>query len=167
MGFLEACVITPFIKFLLSEEIFTLSLAVCLFVFHLFFFSFPVCDFWMNLVFDALFMQKVGTCFLIGAKFSELCLWFLVGFGWLWNVGVIISCIINTKNYWKYQRDCAWSCARRINTTWKICRSTKSTNQKGVRSAHRTDLCFSICRFFHMVFILRAQPHAQSLCYFQ
>ena len=42
--------------------------------------------------------------------------------------------------------DCAWGCAWGINTTEKICRS-KSTNQEGVRSAHRTDLCFSICRF--------------------
>ena len=37
----------------------------------------------------------------------------------------------------------------------------------GVRSSHRTDLCFSmICRFFQVVFILRAQPHAQSLFLF-
>ena len=53
----------------------------CVFVL-LFFFFFPVCDIWMNLVFHALFVLKVGVCFLIGAKFSELCLWFLVGFGW-------------------------------------------------------------------------------------
>ena len=44
----------------------------------------------------------------------------------------------------------------------KIFRS-KSTNQEGVRSAHRTDLCFSIWRFSQVVFIPRAQPHAQSL----
>ena len=31
-----------------------------------------------------------------------------------------------------------------------------------MRSAHRTDLCFSICRFSQVVFIPRAQPHAQS-----
>ena len=43
-----------------------------------------------------------------------------------------------------------------------VCRS-KSTNQEGVRSAHRTDLCFSICRFSQVVFIPRVQPHAQSL----
>ena len=36
----------------------------------------------MNLVFHALFVLKVGVCFFIGAKFSELCLWFVVGFGW-------------------------------------------------------------------------------------
>ena len=47
----------------------------------------------------------------------------------------------------------------------KICRS-KSTNQEGVRSAHRTDLCFSICRFSQVVFIPQAQPHAQSLFLF-
>ena len=39
----------------------------------------------------------------------------------------------------------------------------KSTNQEGIRYAHRTDLCFSICSFSQVVFILRAQPHAQSL----
>ena len=44
----------------------------------------------------------------------------------------------------------------------KVCRS-KSTNQEGVRSAHRTDLCFSICRFSEVVYILPAQPDAQSL----
>ena len=38
--------------------------------------------------------------------------------------------------------------------------------QEGVRSAHQTDLCFSICRFSEVVFILRAQPHAQSLFLF-
>ena len=47
----------------------------------------------------------------------------------------------------------------------KICRS-KSTNQEGVRSAHRTDLCFSINRFSQVVFIPQAQPHAQSLFLF-
>ena len=62
------------------RRIFYAALAVCLFSF--FFFFFPVCDIWMNLVFHALFVLKVGVCFLIGAKFSELCLWFLVGFGW-------------------------------------------------------------------------------------
>ena len=30
-----------------------------------------------------------------------------------------------------------------------------------MRSAHRTDLCFSICRFSQVVFIPREQPHAQ------
>ena len=35
-----------------------------------------------------------------------------------------------------------------------------------MRSAHRTDLCFSICRFSQVVFIPRAQPHAQSLFVF-
>ena len=39
-------------------------------------------------------------------------------------------------------------------------------NQDGVRFAHRTDLCFSIWRFSQVVFIPRAQPHAQSLFLF-
>ena len=47
----------------------------------------------------------------------------------------------------------------------KICRS-QSTNQQGIHSAHRTDLCFAIFRFSQVVFILRAQPHAQSLFLF-
>ena len=34
------------------------------------------------------------------------------------------------------------------------------------RSAHATGLCFAICRFSQVVFILRAQPHAQSLFLF-
>ena len=63
------------------------------------------------------------------------------------------------------KRDCSWGCARGINITWEIC-SSKSTNQEGVRSAHRTDLCFSNCRFSQVVFIPRAQPHAQSLFLF-
>ena len=35
-----------------------------------------------------------------------------------------------------------------------------------MRSAHRTDLCFSICRSPQVVFIPRAQPHAPSLFLF-
>ena len=42
----------------------------------------------------------------------------------------------------------------------------KAQNQEGVRSAHRTDLCFSICRFSQVVFIPQAQPRAQSLFLF-
>ena len=48
----------------------------------------------------------------------------------------------------------------------KKIRRSKSTNLEGVRSAHRTDLCFSICRLSQVVFIPRAQPHAQSLFLF-
>ena len=63
------------------------------------------------------------------------------------------------------KRDCAWGCARGINTTWEICRS-KSTNQSGERNERLPDLCFSICRFSQVVFIPRAQPRAQSLFLF-
>ena len=45
-------------------------------------------------------------------------------------------------------------------------KKSKRTNQEGVRSVHRTDLCFSICRFSQVVSIPRAQPHAQSLFLF-
>ena len=47
----------------------------------------------------------------------------------------------------------------------KICRS-ESTNQSGDRNERLPDLCFSICRFSEVVFIPRAQPHAQSLFQF-
>ena len=47
----------------------------------------------------------------------------------------------------------------------KICRS-KSTNQFGEWKERLPDLCFSICRFSQVVFIPRAQPHAQSLFLF-
>ena len=47
----------------------------------------------------------------------------------------------------------------------KICRS-KSTNQFGERNERLPDLCFSICRFFQVVFIPQAQPHSQSLFLF-
>ena len=46
-----------------------------------------------------------------------------------------------------------------------ICRS-KSTNQFGERNERLPDLCFSICRCSQVVFIPRAQPHAQSLFLF-
>ena len=42
----------------------------------------------------------------------------------------------------------------------------KAQIRKSVRSAHRSDLCFSICRFSQVVFIPQAQPHAQSLFLF-
>ena len=49
------------------------------------------------------------------------------------------------KTIGKEKRDCAWGCARGYTTPEKIFRS-KSASQKGVRSAHRIDLCFSIWR---------------------
>ena len=45
-------------------------------------------------------------------------------------------------------------------------RKAQTKKKEGVRSAHRTDLCFSICRFSQVVFIPQAQPHAQSLFLF-
>ena len=65
------------------------------------------------------------------------------------------------------KRDCAWGCSRGINTTWENLQIEK--HKSGRRcSAHHTDLCFSICRsrFSQVVFISRAQPHAQSLFLF-
>ena len=63
------------------------------------------------------------------------------------------------------KRDCAWDCARGINTTWENLQIEK---HKSVRWAERTppDLCFSIWRSFQVVFIPRAQPHSQSLFLF-
>ena len=63
------------------------------------------------------------------------------------------------------KRDCAWGCARGINTTWENLQIEKHKSG-GVRSSHRTDLCFSISRFSQVVFIPRVQPHAQSLFLF-
>ena len=80
VGFLEARVITPFIKFVLSEEIFTLSLAVYFFVFFLYFFVLFLCVIFGWIWFH---MCAKSWCLLLDwAHFSELCLWFLVGFGW-------------------------------------------------------------------------------------
>ena len=42
----------------------------------------------------------------------------------------------------------------------------KAQIRKAFVSVLRTDLCFAICRFSRMVFIPRAQPHAQSLFLF-
>ena len=61
--------------------------------------------------------------------------------------------------------DCAWGCARGINTTWENLQIEKH-NQSGERKERLPDLCFSICRFSQVVFIPRAQPHAQSLFLF-
>ena len=73
--------------------------------------------------------------------------------------------LINTKNYWKKKRDCAWGCARGINTTWENRQSEK--HKSGSRAFRSPDwFVFSICRFSQVVFIPRAQPHAQSLFLF-
>ena len=42
----------------------------------------------------------------------------------------------------------------------------KAQIRKAFVSLKRTNLCFSICRFSEVVFILRAPPHAQSLFLF-
>ena len=63
------------------------------------------------------------------------------------------------------KRDCAWGCAGGINTTWENLQIEKHKSGRRT-SAHRTDLCSSICRFSQVVFIPQAQPHAQSLFLF-
>ena len=74
-------------------------------------------------------------------------------------IKLILKTIGNRK------KDCAWGCARGINTTGENLQIEK--HKSGRRSfAHQTDLCFSICRFSQVVFIPRAQPHAQSLFLF-
>ena len=78
---------------------------------------------------------------------------------WVWLKKKLIPKTIGNK-----KQDCAWGCARRINTTSENLQIEK--HKSGVRYAHRTDLCFSICRFSEVVFIPRAQPHAQSLFLF-
>ena len=73
---------------------------------------------------------------------------------------------INTKNYiGSRKRDCAWGCARRINTTSENLQIEK--HKSGRRSFHSPDwFVLSICRFSEVVFILRAQPRAQSFFLF-
>ena len=69
--------------------------------------------------------------------------------------------IIIPKNIGNRKRDCAWGCARGINTTWENLQ-IKKHNQFGEWNERLLDLCFLICRFSQVVFIPRAQPHAQS-----
>ena len=61
------------------------------------------------------------------------------------------------------KRDCAWGCARGINTTGENLQIAK---HKSVRWAKRTPSWFVLCRFSRVVFIHRVQPHAQSLFLF-
>ena len=74
--------------------------------------------------------------------------------------------IINTKTIGNRKRDCAWGCARRINTTWENLQIEK--HKSGRRSFRSPDwfVLFDL-QISQVVFILRAQPHAQSLFYFQ
>ena len=74
------------------------------------------------------------------------------------------SYVLIPKTIGNRKRDRAWGCARGINTTWENLQIEK---HRSGRHAHRTDLCFSICRFPQVVLILRAQPHTQSFFYFQ
>ena len=46
---------------------------------------------------------------------------------------------INTKNYWRWKRDCAWGCAWGVNTTWENLQIEK---HKTVRWAERTPSWF-------------------------
>ena len=65
------------------------------------------------------------------------------------------------------KRYCAWGCARGKNTTWENLQIEKHKSVRyGEQNERLPDLCFSICRFSQVVFIPRAQPHAQSLFLF-
>ena len=78
---------------------------------------------------------------------------------YLWN-------LINTKNYWKQKKRL---CVRlRSGDKHHLRKSSdrKAQNQSGDQNERLPDLCFSICRFSQVVFIPRAQPHAQSLFLF-
>ena len=80
-------------------------------------------------------------------------------FSWKKWIKLIPKTIGNRK------RDCAWGCARGIDTTWENLQIEKhKSGRRSFRS--RTDLCFSICRFSQVVSIPRAQPHAKSLFLF-
>ena len=49
------------------------------------------------------------------------------------------------------KRNCAWGCARGINTTCENLQ-IESTNQSSERKARLPDLCFSICSFLRWFF---------------
>ena len=132
-------------------------------------------------------------------------------FPWLWPYENSSIDRLIPKTIGNRKRDCAWGCARGINTIWENLQIEK---HKTVRWVERTpswfvlfDLqifsdsvyppsatsrtiffsifflfyllfsifyflssfffFFSICRFSQVVFIPRAQPHAQSFFYFQ
>ena len=81
---------------------------------------------------------------------------------WFHATSQLVRRLLIPKTIGNWKRDCAWGCARGINTTWENLQIEK---HKSVRWAERTppDLCFSIWRFSQVVLIPRAQPHAQSL----
>ena len=73
---------------------------------------------------------------------------------------------IRPKTIGNRKRDCAWGCARGINTTWENLQIEK---HKSLRWAERTPswfVLFDLQIFSLVVFIPRAQPHAQSLFLF-
>ena len=64
------------------------------------------------------------------------------------------------------KRDCAWGGSGWETLPEKICRS-QSTNQEGVRSVQRTDLCFAICRFSQVRFLTPSHLTHNLFFYFQ
>ena len=64
------------------------------------------------------------------------------------------------------KRDCAWGGSGWLTLPEKIYRS-QSTNQEGVRSVQRTDLCFAICRFSQVRFITPSHLMHNLFFYFQ
>ena len=76
------------------------------------------------------------------------------------------SYLFNTKNYWKIEKEIVREVARGDKPYQKIYRS-QSTNQEGVRSAHRTDLCFAICRSSQVRFITPSHLTHNLFFYFQ
>ena len=64
------------------------------------------------------------------------------------------------------KRDCAWGGSGWKTLPEKIYRS-QSTNQEGVRSVSRTDLCFAICRFSQVRFFTPSHLTHNLFFYFQ
>ena len=64
------------------------------------------------------------------------------------------------------KRDCAWGGSGWYTLSEKIYGS-QSTNQEGVRSVQRTDLCFAICRFSQVRFITPSRLTHNLFFYFQ
>ena len=64
------------------------------------------------------------------------------------------------------KRDCGWGGSGWSTLPEKIYRS-QSTNQEGVRSVQRTDLCFAICRFSQVRLITPSHLTHNLFFYFQ
>ena len=84
---------------------------------------------------------------------------------WKSSIGSASALPIILKPIGNRKRDCAWGCARGINTTWE---NVQIAKHKSVRWGKRTPSWFVLCdlQIFSGGFYPQAQPHAQSLFLF-